>query len=200
MKRLNPAAFLVAATLGIALIDGAALTAGNAAHSADGGGPGASASQRATAGGGSQVPDLVADVLPTPTPTPTPSPTPTPTLDPTPSPTPTPTPTPTPKVTPKPYLDTVWNARVYVKNRIGATQYNCIDYIWTRESKWNPRAGTPTGPYGIPQANPGTKMATFGRNWRYSPLVQVKWGIWYVNSRYGSACDALAFWKAHGWY
>jgi hypothetical protein len=43
-------------------------------------------------------------------------------------------------------------------------------------------------------------MAAFGSNWRYSPLTQVKWGLWYVNSRYGSACAAYNFWKAHGWY
>jgi hypothetical protein len=120
-------------------------------------------------------------------------------------PTPTPAPSlatlaPTPKPTPKPYRDTVTNARLYVKNRIGPAQYNCIDYIFTRESGWNPRAANPSGAYGIPQAKPGSKMATFGSNWRYSPLTQVKWGIWYVNSRYGSACQALTFFKSHGWY
>jgi len=52
----------------------------------------------------------------------------------------------------------------------------CIDYVWTRESKWNPRAGVPSGAYGIPQAFPGSKMARFGSNWRTSPLTQVKWG------------------------
>jgi hypothetical protein len=87
-----------------------------------------------------------------------------------------------------------------VKNRIGARQYDCVNAIWTRESGWNPRAGTPSGAYGIPQAFPGSKMAAFGSNWRYSPLIQVKWGIWYVNDRYGSACAAYKFWSAHGWY
>lgn len=96
--------------------------------------------------------------------------------------------------------DTVWNARIYVKNRIGASQYDCINPIWTAESKWNPLAGNPSGAYGIPQAYPGSKMAAFGSNWRTSPLTQVKWGIWYVNSRYGSACRAYSFWKEHGWY
>ena len=103
------------------------------------------------------------------------------------------TPAPTPR-------DTVWNARTYVKNRVGAKGYDCINAVWTGESKWNPRAGTPTGAYGIPQAFPGTKMAAFGSNWRYSPLTQVKWGLWYVTTRYGSACAAYTFWKANGWY
>jgi hypothetical protein len=107
---------------------------------------------------------------------------------------------PTVQPTPAPYRDTIWNARTYVKNRVGARGYDCINAVWTAESKWNPRAGSPTGAYGIPQAFPGSKMAAFGSNWRYSPLTQVKWGLWYANSRYGSACGAYDFWKVHGWY
>lgn len=107
---------------------------------------------------------------------------------------------PTIQPTPAPYRDTIWNARTYVKNRVGARGYDCINAVWTAESKWNPRAGIPTGAYGIPQAFPGSKMAAFGSNWRYSPLTQVKWGLWYANSRYGSACGAYDFWKVHGWY
>jgi hypothetical protein len=141
---------------------------------------------------------VVAIATPTTTPTASPTlPTPDPTATPTPEPTATPTPAPTPVPTPR---DTVWNARTYAKNRIGAKNYACIDNIFTKESKWNPYAGTPTGAYGIPQAFPGSKMAAFGANWRYSPLTQVKWGIWYVNSRYGSACSAWDFWQANGWY
>jgi hypothetical protein len=121
-------------------------------------------------------------------PTPTPEP-----ATPTPVPTAKPTPVPTPR-------DTVWNARIYAKNRLGAKQYDCLNVIFTYESKWNPQAGNPAGAYGIPQAKPGSKMAAFGSNWRYSPLVQVKWGIWYVNSRYGSACAANAFLQSQGWY
>ena len=120
-------------------------------------------------------------------PTPTPAPA-TPTLEPA-----KPTPAPTPR-------DTIWNARTYVKNRVGARGYDCINAVWTAESKWNPRAGNPAGAYGIPQAFPGSKMAAFGSNWRYSPLTQVKWGLWYVTERYGSACGAYDFWKSHGWY
>ncbi len=205
LKRLNPAAVLVAVTLGIALIDGAALMVASAAgpfgnNAASSAGPAVLPADMA------KLPDFMGDALPTATPTPTPtptatpSPTATPTEEPTPTPTATPTPTPTPKATPAPYRDTVWNARIYVKNRIGARQYDCVSYIWSRESGWNPRAGTPSGAYGIPQAFPGSKMAAFGSNWRYSPLTQVKWGIWYVYSRYGSACEAYSFFVDHGWY
>ncbi len=140
--------------------------------------------------------------LPTPSPTASPSPTPTPTLTPSPSPSPSPTPKPTAKPKPKPIIfpDTVLGARHYVIYRVGQRQYNCINYVWTRESKWNPRAGTPSGAYGIPQAFPGSKMAAFGKNWLTSPLTQVKWGLWYVNDRYGSACAAYSFFVANGWY
>ena len=123
-----------------------------------------------------------------------------PTLVPDPTATPTPTASPKPKATAAPYRDTVWNARIYVKNRVGAAGYTCINAVWTAESKWNPRAGDPYGAYGIPQAKPGTKMATFGSNWRYSPLIQVKWGLWYVTDRYDSACGAYNFWRNNGWY
>jgi hypothetical protein len=125
-------------------------------------------------------------------PTPTPTPPPTPLLPPTPVPTPTPT--------PAPYRDTVTNAKAYAKSRLGAAQYNCFNAIIMKESKWNPRTGSPSGPYGIPQANPGSRMATFGSNWRTSPLTQVKWGIWYIKDRYGSACKAWSFWISNGWY
>jgi hypothetical protein len=120
--------------------------------------------------------------------------------------TPTPKPTTAPKPTPVPYRDTVSNARTYVISRVGAKGYDCINVVWTHESGWNPRQTYPAGgnpatsAYGIPQAHPGSKMAAFGSNWRYSPLIQVKWGLWYVTNRYGSACAAYDFWQANGWY
>jgi hypothetical protein len=126
-------------------------------------------------------------VIPTPVPTPTPEPT--------------PTPTPKPKPKPKPYVDSVANAKAYARSKLGATQYACIDKVFYYESKWNPLAeNRNSGAYGIPQALPGSKMAAFGSNWRTSPLTQVKWGIWYVNDRYGSACAAWEHIQATGWY
>jgi hypothetical protein len=119
---------------------------------------------------------------------------------PTPTPGP-PTPTPTPKPKPRVVPDTVANAKIYARNRLGATQYACLDKIFTYESKWNPLAeNSRSGAYGIPQALPGSKMAAFGSNWRTSPLTQVKWGIWYVEDRYGSACAAWDHIEATGWY
>jgi hypothetical protein len=206
LRHLKPAAVLSAVTLAVVLLDAAVFVLPSA-RAEDRGGPSATGNAAVAAASGlerlalpgdpANVPDLIERALPTPTPTDSLAPTPSST----PSPSPTPTPTPTPKATPKPTpRDTVWNARAYVKARIGVRQYDCINVVWYHESKWNPRAGTPSSAYGIPQAFPGSRMAAFGSNWRYSPLTQVKWGIWYVNTRYGSACAAYDFWKAHAWY
>lgn len=54
-------------------------------------------------------------------------------------------------------------------------------------------------PYGLVQANPGTKMASIGRDWRTSRATQLRWAIGYAHGRYGSECGAWAFWQAH-WY
>ena len=176
MKRFSPAVFLVIATLGVVLIDAIVVGVPRVLPGPD---PSATDSVR----------PAVAEASPSPSPELPPSPT------------PSPTPTAKPKPTPVPAApDTVANARIYVKGRVGTANYNCIDNVWTRESRWNPTLGTPTGAYGIPQAYPGTKMASFGSNWRTSPLTQVKWGLWYIGQRYGTGCGAWAFWQDHGWY
>jgi hypothetical protein len=82
-----------------------------------------------------------------------------------------------------------------------ATQYNCLNDIWSRESGWRYNAENATsGAYGIPQALPGSKMASAGPDWETSPATQIKWGLGYIKERYGSPCDGWAFWEAHGWY
>lgn len=175
-------------------------------------GPNATSANGPQVAAGPFMHDLRLTQWPVPTPRPSldpnaaiaaaPSPTPTATPTPTPTPTPTAKPKPKPKLKPRPivYADTVAGARAYVRARVGSRQYNCIDPLWQRESKWNPRAGRVKGAYGIPQAFPGSKMAQFGSNWVTSALTQVKWGIWYVDSHYGSPCAAWAFWQVHGWY
>lgn len=56
-----------------------------------------------------------------------------------------------------------------------------------------------SGAYGIPQALPGTKMASAGADWETNPVTQIRWMAGYVN-RYGGWQGALNFWYAHGWY
>lgn len=80
----------------------------------------------------------------------------------------------------------------------------CLATIVDRETAgtWSPTvynyAGS--GAYGLPQALPGSKMASAGPDWRTNPLVQLKWMAKYVRDRYGSACGALAFHARNGWY
>lgn len=57
-----------------------------------------------------------------------------------------------------------------------------------------------SGAYGIPQALPGSKMASVGADWATNPVTQIRWMIGYVNGRYGGWSPALNFWYAHGWY
>lgn len=54
--------------------------------------------------------------------------------------------------------------------------------------------------YGIPQANPGTKMRSAGPDWRLNPWTQLRWMRGYVAGRYGGECQALAFHNARGEY
>jgi hypothetical protein len=79
-------------------------------------------------------------------------------------------------------------------------QYGCLNNIFSRESGWRYNAYNASGAYGIPQALPGSKMAMFGADWQTNPATQIKWGIWYMKNRYGSPCNAWAFWQANGWY
>lgn len=109
-----------------------------------------------------------------------------------------PSPTPFIKLTEQP---TVRNAKAYALDRLGSKQFSCINNIFIRESHWNTFAlNKSSGAYGIPQALPGSKMAVSGSDWRTNPVTQVRWGIRYVNGRYGSACDAWRFHQVHGWY
>jgi hypothetical protein len=83
----------------------------------------------------------------------------------------------------------------------GASQFGCLDRLWTRESKWSLTATNPSsGAYGIPQALPGTKMASVGADWRHNPLTQISWGLSYIRVRYGTPCGAWAHSEASGWY
>ena len=81
-----------------------------------------------------------------------------------------------------------------------STQFGCLVNIWNRESGWRVTAANPSGAYGIPQALPGSKMAKFGSDWRTNARTQIKWGLWYIQSTYGSPCDAWAHWQKYSSY
>jgi hypothetical protein len=83
----------------------------------------------------------------------------------------------------------------------GESEWTCLDALWTRESSWSVKASNSgSGAYGIPQALPAEKMATFGADYRTNPITQISWGLWYIRASYGSPCGALSHETAYGYY
>lgn len=83
----------------------------------------------------------------------------------------------------------------------GTEQYDCLVALWQKESNWNVYAtNRSSGAYGIPQALPGTKMATAGADWQTNPATQITWGLGYIQGRYGTPCGAWEHSKSHNWY
>jgi len=81
------------------------------------------------------------------------------------------------------------------------SQFQCLVNLWNRESHWNVSASNSySGAYGIPQALPGSKMASAGADWRTNPATQITWGLGYITGRYGTPCGAWNHSEADGWY
>jgi hypothetical protein len=75
---------------------------------------------------------------------------------------------------------------------LDAKQYRCLELLWTRESRWNPRADNPkSSAYGIPQM---LKMK------EKDPFKQIDLGLKYITHKHRSACKAWEFHKRKGWY
>jgi hypothetical protein len=85
----------------------------------------------------------------------------------------------------------------------GEGQWQCLDRLWIGESDWRWWvANSSSGAYGIPQSLPGNKMASVADDWRTNPVTQIKWGLDYIRSSYGTPCNALDQWMARSphWY
>jgi len=73
-------------------------------------------------------------------------------------------------------------------------EFYCLDYLYYRESRWNPKAVSPSGKhFGIPQGKSEWLRTANG-------YKQVEWGIKYNMNRYGSMCKALEHYKLKGWH
>jgi hypothetical protein len=81
-----------------------------------------------------------------------------------------------------------------------SSQFGCLVNLWNRESGWNVHAANPSGAYGIPQALPGSKMASAGPDWQNNATTQIKWGLGYIKDRYSTPCGAWAHSQSTGWY
>jgi hypothetical protein len=82
-----------------------------------------------------------------------------------------------------------------------AGQFSCLDPLWAHESGWSVTAyNAGSGAYGIPQALPGSRMASAGPDWQTNAATQIRWGLEYIKSTYGSPCAAFDHEQATGWY
>jgi hypothetical protein len=82
-----------------------------------------------------------------------------------------------------------------------ARQFPYLDKLWNRESGWRVHAyNRYSGAAGIPQADPGWKMASAGPNWSSNATTQIRWGLRYIQSRYGSPRGAWEHEISAGWY
>ncbi len=82
----------------------------------------------------------------------------------------------------------------------GGDQFSCLVSLWNKESGWRTNAANPSGAYGIPQALPGSKMASAGADWQTSARTQISWGLGYIAGVYGTPCSAWAHSQATDWY
>jgi len=90
----------------------------------------------------------------------------------------------------------------------GGAQWKCLVALWSHESgwRWNSNNGDGYGTWGIPQAHPGRKMSSAGRDWRTNTTTQIRWGLRYIRGQYGTPCNAWSRWQgraasgSYGWY
>lgn len=130
-----------------------------------------------------------------------------------PPPAPEPEPTPVPKVeeevevwTPPLVTPDPGSAQEYAQQRLAAMglgddEFACLVALWNRESGWRVNANNASsGAYGIPQALPGSKMASAGDDWETNANTQIDWGLGYIMGRYGSPCAAWQHSELENWY
>lgn len=93
-------------------------------------------------------------------------------------------------------------AQVLVAERgWGSDQFSCLERLWTKESNWRWDADNPSSSaYGIPQALPGSKMSSAGADWETNPVTQIRWGLGYIDARYGTPCSAWGHSQSNNWY
>ncbi|MFE4666109.1 transglycosylase SLT domain-containing protein [Streptomyces sp. NPDC056716] len=96
---------------------------------------------------------------------------------------------------------TVAQIQAMARQMVPSGQWTCFSNIVDHESDWNYKAVNPSsGAYGLFQALPAGKYVSAGADWQTNPATQIKWGLSYMNERYGSPCDAWTFWQANNWY
>jgi hypothetical protein len=88
---------------------------------------------------------------------------------------------------------------------IPESDWEQAELLVSREGGWRPcvRNGgvidcnyNGSAAYGIPQSLPGSKMSSFGDDWRTNPVTQLKWMKSYVEGRYGGWAQANRAWES----
>jgi hypothetical protein len=106
-----------------------------------------------------------------------------------------------PAITPDPGSAQAYAAGAVAARGWASSEFDCLVALWSKESGWRVNAyNASSGAYGIPQALPGSKMATAGADWETNPATQIEWGLGYVQGRYGTPCGAWAHSQDVGWY
>ena len=94
-----------------------------------------------------------------------------------------------------------WAHDYLISNGYSEADFTAAVYIINHESGWNPSAtNASSGAYGLPQALPGSKMASAGSDWATNYQTQFKWFVGYCNQRYGSLNGAYQYWLSHHSY
>jgi hypothetical protein len=85
------------------------------------------------------------------------------------------------------------NYKLYAHIKLlNAKQYRCLELLWNRESRWDPRADNPkSSAYGIPQL---LKMQEL------DPFKQIDLGLKYISKRHSTPCKALDYHNRKGHY
>jgi hypothetical protein len=85
------------------------------------------------------------------------------------------------------------NYKLYAHIKLlNAKQYRCLEILWMRESKWDPRANNPkSSAFGIPQM---LKMKEL------DPFKQIDLGLKYISKRHSTPCKALDYHNRKGHY
>lgn len=75
---------------------------------------------------------------------------------------------------------------------VSAKEYRCLELLWNRESRWDPRADNPkSSAYGIPQL---LKLKVL------DPYLQIDLGLKYIAHRHKTPCKAWAHHLKTGHY
>lgn len=94
-----------------------------------------------------------------------------------------------------------WAHDYLLSNGYTEADFSATVYIISHESGWRVNAtNASSGAYGLPQALPGSKMASAGADWQTNYQTQLKWFWGYCASRYGSIQGAYAHWMVNRSY